>query len=82
MEELPEPRSGGGSEEGSHWALLAQRYWSRPVKRARVQSDVIKNDVWDTLEDEQFSYRSLLELESLQLLEKYENIFQHKSHDC
>lgn len=61
----------GGAEEG-YWAQLAQKHWSKPTnKTKKVKADVIKKEIWDVLDGEGFCYRSLLQLESLQLLEKY-----------
>ena len=72
MAALQEPGVGNGDIEGeSHWSTLAHKHWSRTVKSGRVKPDVIKKDIWDVLEEEGFSLRSLLQLESLQLLEKY-----------
>lgn len=58
-------------EEESHWADLAQKHWSKPVKTRKVKSEVIRIELWDALEKEAFNSRSFLVLESLQLLEKY-----------
>ena len=57
-------------EEGSHWSTLALKHWSRAVKIGRVKPDVIKKEIWEVLEGEGFNLRSLLQLESLQLLDK------------
>ena len=54
----------------SYWAVLAKKHWSKPVKSRKVKNEVIKTELWDVLEQENFQYRSLLVLESLQLLEK------------
>lgn len=54
----------------SHWTELARKHWSRPVKIGRVQTAVIETELWDALERENFHARSLLILETLQLLEK------------
>lgn len=39
--------------------------------KVRVDEGVIKTDIWDHLESENFAFRSLVTLESLQLLEGY-----------
>ena len=57
--------------EDSHWTQLAKKYWSKPAKSKKVKPEVIKNEIWDVLEKEEFLSRSLLLLENLQLLEKY-----------
>lgn len=54
----------------SHWAALGKKHWSKPVKSRKIQNEVIKTELWDVLEQESFEYRSLVILESLQLLEK------------
>ena len=61
----------GATEDMDHWEVLAQKHWSKPVKSNKAKPNVIKKEIWDVLEDEGFFYRSLLQLESLQLLEKY-----------
>lgn len=73
MAEASESRIGdGGGEEEGHWAQLAQKHWSKPTnKTKKIKADVIKKEIWDVLAREAFGYRSLLQLESLQLLEKY-----------
>jgi intron-binding protein aquarius len=56
----------------SHFALLAKQYWLKSTKKAskiKVKPDVVKKEIWDVLEREDFSYRSLLILENLQILE-------------
>ena len=42
------------------------------MKTRKVKPDVIKKEMWDVLENEGFQFRSLLILESLQLLEKFD----------
>ena len=54
----------------SYWAVLGKKHWVKPVKSRKVKNEVIKTELWDVLEQESFEYRSLLILESLQLLEK------------
>jgi intron-binding protein aquarius len=56
----------------SHFSLLAKQYWLKSTKKAskiKVKPDVVKKEIWDVLEREDFSYRSLLILENLQILE-------------
>lgn len=56
----------------SRWQSLAERHWSKPTNKARkVKTEVVKNEIWDVLEKQDFDFRSLLALENLQLLEKY-----------
>ena len=60
------------TEDEAHWRDLAQKHWSNPsTKHRKVRSEVVKNDIWDVLEEDGFEFRTLLTLENLQLLEKY-----------
>lgn len=57
----------------SAFAQLAQQHWLKPSKKSakvRVKHDVLKTEIWDVLEKEDFEFKSLLALESLQILEK------------
>ncbi|KAJ6140519.1 hypothetical protein N7470_010315 [Penicillium chermesinum] len=56
--------------EDSPWVQLAKAHWL-DVKVRKVKSDAIKKQLWDPLEAEGFSSRSLLVLENLNVLEKY-----------
>lgn len=58
--------------EGSSWVKLAKSHWLEKPKVRKVKQDVIKKDFWDPLETERFSLRSLLILENLNILEKYD----------
>lgn len=76
MPELSRPEAGifpAGEElgEDNRWTQLARKHWSKPAKSGKVKSEVIKNEIWDVLEAENFLFRSLLVLENSQLLEKY-----------
>lgn len=57
--------------EDDYWSQLAEKHWLKPVKSRKVKSGVVKKEIWDVLESEQFQFRSLLVLENLQILEKY-----------
>ena len=60
-------------EGDSGFAQLAKLHWLKGTKRAakvKVKNDVIKAGIWDALEKEGFAFRSLLSLETLQILEK------------
>jgi len=54
------------------FAQLAKKYWLKSNKSAKitVKPEVLKNEIWDVLEKEDFSYRSLLTLENLHILER------------
>lgn len=54
-----------------HFAQLARTYWlNTSVKGNRGSVGIIKSEIWDHLEKENFAYGSLLLLENLQILEK------------
>jgi intron-binding protein aquarius len=56
------------------FAQLAQKHWLKTSKKSvkvKVKPDVLKNEIWDVLEKEDFAFKSLLVLENLQILEKY-----------
>lgn len=58
----------------NHFALLAKQHWLKSTKKTakvKVKPDIVKKEIWDVLEQEDFSYRSLLILENLQILERY-----------
>lgn len=55
----------------NHFAQLARKHWLGKTKQPKVQSNVVKDDIWEVVEKEGFAYGPLLLLEQLQLLEKY-----------
>ena len=73
MPELSRPEEGmfPTGEDDNRWTQLAEKHWLRPSRSGKVKSEVIKNEIWDVLEAEDFIFRSLLLLENSQLLEKY-----------
>ena len=62
--------AGDNLEDFNRWAQLAHDNWSKSSKSTRVKPEVIKHEIWDVLEREDFSFRSMIQLESQQLLEK------------
>ena len=54
----------------SAWDSLAAKYWLRSTP-SKVRPETIKREIWDPLEKEDFSLRSLHPLESLQILERF-----------
>lgn len=57
----------------SPFAQLAKKHWLKNSKKStkvKVKQDVLKNEIWDVLEQEDFSFKSLLVLENLQILER------------
>ena len=60
-------------EGESEFATLARQHWLKSTKRTtkiKVKNDVLKREIWDTLEKDDFPPKSLLALESLQTLER------------
>lgn len=58
--------------EESPWVQLAKAHWLN-AKVRKAKPDVIKKQLWDPLEAEAFNWRSLLILENLNILEKYDH---------
>lgn len=61
-------------EEEHQFVQLARKHWLKSGKKPakpKVKNDVLKQSIWDVLEREGFQYKSLLLLESLQTLERY-----------
>ena len=54
------------------FAQLAKTHWLKTKKatKVKVKPDVLKKDLWDVLEKEDFAFKSLLILENLQILER------------
>ena len=66
-------------EGESEFASLARQHWLKTPKQAskskakakiKVKNDVLKREIWDILEKENFPLKSLLVLEGLQTLER------------
>ncbi|GLI79995.1 hypothetical protein PoHVEF18_008343 [Penicillium ochrochloron] len=57
--------------EDNPWVKLAHAHWSDAKKVRKVKPEVIKQQLWDPLEAEGFTNRSLLILENLNVLEKF-----------
>lgn len=55
----------------NHFAQLARKHWLNPSKPAKLRLNVVKEEIWDELENTEFAFGSLLVLENLQLLERY-----------
>jgi intron-binding protein aquarius len=66
-------------EGESEFATLARQHWLAAPKKKRtttttvvkVKNDVLKSEIWDALEKDDFPLKSLLVLEGLQTLESY-----------
>ena len=57
-------------DDEGHWTSLARQHWYEPVDLRKVKSEVIKKEIWDRLELENFDFQSLVTLENSHLLEK------------
>lgn len=55
----------------NHFAQVARKHWLGATKTPKARPEVIKQELWDELENVDFAYPSLLVLENLQLLERY-----------
>ncbi|KAI6714255.1 intron-binding protein aquarius [Diplocarpon mali] len=66
-----ESSTGGDVESGSAFEQLAKAHWTKKSTKVKVKPDVLKNEIWDVLEKEDFAFSSLLALENLQILESY-----------
>ncbi|KAE9374541.1 DEAD helicases superfamily protein-like protein [Stipitochalara longipes BDJ] len=71
--EVVEERPTVADLEGeSSFATLARKLWlNKKTAKVKVKHDVLKTEIWDVLEKEDFSFKSLLVLENLQILESY-----------
>ncbi|KAL2020353.1 hypothetical protein VTK56DRAFT_8482 [Thermocarpiscus australiensis] len=61
-------------EGENEFATLARQHWlktPRQPAKVKVKNDVLKREIWDALEKENFPLKSLLVLEGLQTLESY-----------
>ena len=60
-------------QEETPFAQFAKENWLKPFKKGfkvKVKSDLLKTEVWDVLQKEDFTFKSLLVLENLQILDK------------
>jgi intron-binding protein aquarius len=58
-------------EGESSFATLARKLWlNKKTAKVKVRHDMLKTEIWDVLEKEDFPFRSLLVLENLQILER------------
>ncbi|KAG6005876.1 hypothetical protein E4U43_000530 [Claviceps pusilla] len=72
--ETERPTPAEVEEEEHQFVQLARKNWLKPGKKAtrpKVKNDVLKQGIWDVLEQDGFQYKSLLLLESLQTMESY-----------
>jgi intron-binding protein aquarius len=54
----------------NHFARLARKIWLDKKNVPKVNAKVVKEELWDQLEKDGFSYGQLLILETLQAFEK------------
>jgi intron-binding protein aquarius len=59
-----------GTSTSAVWEQVANEIWLSESNTRNAKPEVIKSRVWDPLEAEAFSWRSLAFLESLQILER------------
>lgn len=74
QEEIEEVLSTPDLQGEAYFEDLAKRHWLKTTKKqtkVKVKPDVLKSEIWDVLEKENFEFKSLLALENLQILEKY-----------
>jgi intron-binding protein aquarius len=67
LQNVPEVEVEGG------FAQLAKQHWLKPSKKTtkvKVKPDVLKSEIWDVLERDDFKFSELLSLENLQILER------------
>lgn len=67
------PPNATDSEGEAEFAQLAKQHWLKTTKKntkVKVKNDVLKKEIWDGLEKDGFPFKSLLSLESLQILER------------
>lgn len=58
-------------EGESSFATLARKLWlNKKTAKVKVKHDVLKIEIWDVLEKDDFPFKSLLVLENLQILER------------
>lgn len=60
-------------DEDVEFAQLAKQHWLKTTKRStkvKVKNEVLKTEIWDSLEKDGFQFKSLAALESFQLLER------------
>lgn len=58
-------------EGENEFATLARQHWLKaPNQTIKVKNDVLKREIWDTLEKENFPLKRILVLEGLQTLER------------
>jgi intron-binding protein aquarius len=60
-------------QDDNPFAQLANKHWLKSTKKttkAKVKPDVVKKEIWDVIEKDNFPYKSLLVLENLQILER------------
>lgn len=64
----------GEADGQSSFEEIARLHWLKASKKkaakVKVKPDVLKHEIWDVLEKDDFSFKSLLALENLQILER------------
>ncbi|KAF1812741.1 intron-binding protein aquarius [Eremomyces bilateralis CBS 781.70] len=58
-------------DTANEYAELAKKHWLKSSKAVKVRPNVVKEEIWDPLEKNNFPYGELLALENLQVVESY-----------
>ncbi|KAF1986979.1 putative DEAD helicases superfamily protein [Aulographum hederae CBS 113979] len=61
----------GAAAEVNKYKIIANKNWVNITKAPKVKNQVIKEELWDSLEKDGFPYSALQQLENLQIVEKY-----------
>lgn len=64
------PTAADLQSDNNYYADVAQKHWLNKKKPTAVKPNVVKEELWDKLENDGFAYGSLLILETLQILEQ------------
>ncbi|KAI5293203.1 hypothetical protein KEM52_005749 [Ascosphaera acerosa] len=66
------PDAAEADDQSSHWAEVAHKLWLGAAAPARgAVAGLVKRELWDPLEAEAFSHRSLRTLENLRVVESF-----------
>lgn len=72
--ETDDSRPTVGDLEENVFVQVAKAHWlkkaTKKAAKVKVKADVLKLEIWDELEKDNFSFKSLLILENLQILER------------
>lgn len=69
----PDATSVNVIKDSSDWAQVAKKYWLKSGGRSakvKIKGEILKKEIYDVLEKEDFAYWSLQSLENLQILDR------------